>query len=382
MLSKRAEHIIRQFPDPILVLNNNFQVEYVNATLEEMLSISAKAILEKQIHELGLDAYEGWTTLKKELTIYSANESVNFGNQCSNNPRTPDLLNDPLEPKNILGHDRNTKTLVLDEKVYSFEIFKIGDATNADTGIVIRFRDITEDVEITDQMIQTEKMSGLGTLAAGLAHELNNPLYSIVGLSEMIINENIMEKINLFAQRIIDNSQKMASVVENLAVYSQSNIVKGREVVNINERLDAALELALLTDHSKSITIDKNYCSMAFLRAKPEEVEQIFFNIISNSVQAMKEKGKLTLSSSHIENEKIIVKIQDTGEGVPKEFIAKVFDPFFTTKDQGQGTGLGLTVVYQLLKKYDGTIKLDSVIGEGTTVEIHWPTPKEPGFQG
>jgi signal transduction histidine kinase len=172
----------------------------------------------------------------------------------------------------------------------------------------------------------------------------------------------------------------MASVVENLAVYSQSNIVKGREVVNINERLDAALELALLADHSKSITIDKNYCSMAFIRAKPEEVEQIFFNIISNSIQAMKEKGKLTLSSFHIENEKIIVKIQDTGEGVPKEFIARVFDPFFTTKDQGQGTGLGLTVVYQLLIKYDGTIKFDSVQGEGTTVEIHWPVPKEAGF--
>lgn len=380
MLIQRAEHIIRQFPDPILVLNKNFQVEYVNAKLEKMLSISAKTILEKQLHEVGLEAYEGWTTLKKELEKFSANGSGIFENQGSKAPRTPDLLNDPLEPKKILGHDRSTQTLVLDEKVFSFEIFKVGDSTNADTGLVIRFRDITEDVEITDQMIQTEKMSGLGTLAAGLAHELNNPLYSIVGLSEMIISENKIEKINSFAQRIIDNSQKMASVVENLAVYSQSNIVKGREVVNINERLDAALELALLADHSKTITIDKNYCSMAFLRAKPEEVEQIFFNIISNSVQAMKEKGKLTLSSSHIENEKIAVKIQDTGEGVPKEFIARVFDPFFTTKDQGQGTGLGLTVVYQLLKKYDGTIKFDSVQGEGTTVEIQWPVQKEAGF--
>jgi two-component system NtrC family sensor kinase len=380
MLSKRAEQIIRLFPDPVLVLNTKFQVEYVNATLEKMLSISSKTILEKNLHEVGLDAYEGWATLKKELESFSASEPGNLENNGSKIPRTPGLVNDPLEPKKILGHDRNTKTLVLDEKVYSFEIFEIGEATNAETGVVIRFRDITEDVKITDQMIQTEKMSGLGTLAAGLAHELNNPLYSIVGLSEMIISENKIEKINLFAQRIIDNSQKMASVVENLAVYSQSNIVKGREVVNINERLDAALELALMADHSKSITIDKSYCSMAFIRAKPEEVEQIFFNIISNSVQAMNQKGKLTLSSSHIENEKIIVKIQDTGEGVPKEFIARVFDPFFTTKDQGQGTGLGLTVVYQLLKKYDGTIKFDSVQGEGTTVEIQWPVPKEAGF--
>lgn len=380
MLSERAENIIRQFPDPILVLNKNFQVEYVNAALEAMLSISLKTILDKQLHEVGFEAYDGWATLKKELENFSPNGPGSFENQGPKNPRIPDSLNDPLEPKKILGHDRNTQTLILDEKVYSFEIFKIADATNSRTGLAIRFRDITGDVEITDQMIQTEKMSGLGTLAAGLAHELNNPLYSIVGLSEMIISENKMEKINLLAQRIIDNSQKMASVIENLAVYSQSNSIKDHEVVNINERLDAALELALLADHSISITIDKNYCSMAFIRAKPEEVEQIFFNIISNSIQAMKEKGKLTLSSSHIENEKIIVKIQDTGEGVPKEFIARVFDPFFTTKDQGQGTGLGLTVVYQLLKKYEGTIKFDSVQGEGTTVEIHWPVPKEAGF--
>lgn len=380
MLSKRAEQIIKQFPDPILVLKNNLQVEYVNAAIETMLDISLETISEQNVEAIGLEAGEGWTLLKKELKNFSDNKSGNFGNQNFKNPRNRNLVNDPLIPKKIVGHDRNTQTLILDEKVYSFEVFKILDSINVDPGLVIRFRDITEDVEITDQMIQAEKMSGLGTLAAGLAHELNNPLYSIVGLSEMIISEKEKEKINSLAKRIIDNSQKMVSVVENLAVYSQSNVVKDREVVNINERLDAALELALLADYSKAITIDKNYCSMAFLRAKPEEVEQIFFNIISNSIQAMKDKGKLTISSSHIEDEKIIVKIQDTGEGVPKEFIARVFDPFFTTKEQGRGTGLGLTVVYQLLKKYDGTIKFDSVQGEGTTVEINWPVNKEAGF--
>ncbi len=380
MLSKRAEQIIKQFPDPILVLKNNLQVEYVNAAFEKILGASLETIFKENVDAIGLEAGEGWTSLNIELKNFSNNESSDFGNQNSKNPRNHNLLNDPLVPKRILGHDRNTQTLTLDENVYAFEVFKIWDEKNIDPDLVIRFRDITEDVEITDQMIQTEKMSGLGTLAAGLAHELNNPLYSIVGLSEMIVKENEKEKINSLAKRIIDNSQKMASVVENLAVYSQSNIVKDREVVNINERLDAALELALLAGHTKTIAIDKNYCSMAFIRAKPEEVEQIFFNIISNSIQAMKDKGDLKLSSCLVENEKIIVKIQDTGEGVPKEFIARVFDPFFTTKEQGRGTGLGLTVVYQLLKKYDGTIKFDSVQGEGTTVEINWPVNKEAGF--
>jgi two-component system NtrC family sensor kinase len=380
MLSKRAEHIIRQFPDPILILNKNFQVEYANAALEKMLGTSAETIIKKQFHEVGLDAHEGWATLEKELEIISENESGNLKSRDSKISKNHNSVNDPLEPKKILGHDRDIQTLILDETVYSFEIFRVLDANNDDPGLILRFRDITEDVAITDQMIQTEKMSGLGTLAAGLAHELNNPLYSIVGLSEMIISENEKEKINSIAKRIIENSQKMASVVENLAVYSQSNIVKDREVVNINERLNAALELALLADHSKTIAVDKNYDSMVFIKAKPEEVEQIFFNIFTNSIQAMKDQGNLTISSSRVADEKIVVKIRDTGEGVPKEFITRVFDPFFTTKEQGRGTGLGLTIVYQLLKKYAGTIKFDSVQGEGTTVEIQWPLSKEAGF--
>ena len=377
MMRKRAEKIVKQFPDPILVLKNNLQVAYGNGAFEKLLGAPLEAILEKNVDAIGLEAGKGWTTLKTELNNISTIESEVFRNKVSNNQRNHNLVNDPLVPKKLLDYVQHTETLILNEKVYAFDVFKIWNANNADPDLVIRFRDITKDVEITDQMIQTEKMSGLGTLAAGLAHELNNPLYSIVGLSEMIIKENEKEKINSIAQRIIDNSQKMVSVVENLAVYSQSNIVKGCEVVNINERLDAALELALLADYSKAITIEKNYCTMAFLKANPEEVEQIFFNIISNSIQAMKDKGKLTLSSSHIENENIIVNIQDTGEGVPKEFIARVFDPFFTTKEQGRGTGLGLTVVFQLLKKYDGTIKFDSVPGKGTTVEINWPVNKE-----
>jgi signal transduction histidine kinase len=373
MLNNRAEQILWQFSDPLLVLNNNYLVDYANAAFEEMAGLSSKTILDKKVSELNFGAEVGWTNLIKNLESFSSGNSEQFKSKDIKKKRDNNFINDPLVPKNSLGHYTNSQTLNFSDRVYLYEIFNVNDSNKPELLSVIRFREITKDVKITEHMIQTEKMSGLGTLAAGFAHEFNNPLYSIIGLSEMISKEKDKEKIKSISQRIIDNSKKMVSIIENLTSYSQSNIVKDSEIVNINERLDAALELSLLADYSKTITINKNYGSMVFIKAKPEEIEQIFFNIFSNSIQATKDKGNINVSTSRVDDEKVIVEIQDTGEGIPKDFVSRVFDPFFTTKDQSQGTGLGLTSAYQLIKKYDGTVTLNSVHGEGTTIEISWP---------
>ena len=364
-----TEQILKNFPDPILALNNSFIVEYANAAFEQMSSISLNLIIEKKIHETDLGHRENWNNLIKKLEIFANKEVENF-DEIS--------INDPLDPKTSSGYNKNTHTLLLNEKVYFVEFFKTLDSNKSNLLTAIRFREQTQDEKLSDQMIQTEKMSGLGTLAAGFAHEFNNPLYSIIGLSEMIISAQDKEKINSISQRIIDNSKKMASIIEHLAVYSKTNTVKDYEIVNINERLDAALELSLLAGYSKNITLDKDYCSRAFVRARPEEIEQIFFNIFSNSIQAIKDKGTINISTSRVDNEKLEILINDTGEGVQEEFIAKVFDPFFTTKGQSQGSGLGLTTAYQLIKKYEGTINFNSVEGEGSTILIEWPI--EGGF--
>lgn len=380
MLNKRAEQILWHLPNPMLVCNQALQVEYANAAFETMLGISSQTILNRSMDDIGLEGGLGCENLMERIEKITAKELGKYTSDNVKSNKSHHLLIDPLVPQKIFGDYENLQKITLGGKIYSFEIFNVTDSEPMPFFIVVLFKEITKEVKITDQMIQAEKMSGLGTLAAGLAHELNNPLYSIIGLAEMIISENKKGDINSIAKRVIENSKKMVSVVENLTVYSQSSVFKDRELVNLNERLDAALELAFLADHPTGIVVQKNYCSMAFLRAKPEEIEQIFFNIFSNSVQAMKDQGNLKISSHRTDDTNIVVTIEDTGEGIPKEFISRVFDPFFTTRGQGKGTGLGLTATYQLVTKYDGTIKINSVQGEKTTVVICWPVQKENEF--
>ena len=373
LLSQQIQQILWSLPDPLMALNNALEVKYINSAFEKMFGVLLGELEGKPICDMGLGIGVEWERLIEgvQSSLDDKFGAVNKTNPKKNNGS--ESLIDPLAPKNSFSFYQDRPKINLDEKVYFYEVFNVVDSQKMDVSWpVVLFREITRDIEINDQMVQAEKMSGLGTLAAGLAHELNNPLYSIIGFSEMILKEDDQAKVNLIAGRIRDKSKKLVETLENLNGYIQVNPVDGHMMVNINERLDAALEMALLNHESKNIELEKHYSPVPFLKARADEIQQVFFNIISNSIQAMGKKGKLSIRSDSVGGE-IVVEIQDTGEGVPKEYIAKVFDPFFTTKEQGEGTGLGLTAAYQLVKKYGGKIKLNSTQGEGTTVEILFP---------
>lgn len=372
MPGQQAQQILWDLPDPLMALKNTFQIAYINSALEKMLGASLKQVQGKNIEEAGWKAGNDWKELVRELRNFSNGKADHSKGSGLKKNKTSGLLIDPLMPQSSFDPYHNRSKLHLNEKVYFYEIFKVFGSRNLNPVLVVLFREITEDIEINDQMVQAEKMSGLGTLAAGLAHELNNPLYTLMGFSEMILKENDKVKTDLIAEKIREKTKALVAILENFNSYIQLNPTDGHMTVNINERLDAALEIALLTHESKDITIKKSYEAIPFFKAKADEIQQVFFNIFANSIQAMHTSGELVIHSASRDRE-IVVTIQDTGEGVPKEYIAKVFDPFFTTKDQGEGTGLGLTAAYQLVKKYGGRIKFYSVQGEGTTVKIYWP---------
>jgi signal transduction histidine kinase len=267
------------------------------------------------------------------------------------------------------------QTVKLDGKVFAYQIFDIVIHDDSGKRLGLLLRDVTEDVVLHDQLAMAEKLSGLGTLTAGIAHELNNPLVSIMGFTEAILGEKDHDKIHRYASKVFDRSKHMSSIILNMSGYSRSAGTVEAKDVNLNERIDAAIEIAILASYSDDIKLDKQFSELPPIKAKPEEIQQIFTNLLTNAVQAMEGKGELDISTEQ-KNGNVLAKIRDTGPGIPQEHLTKIYDPFFTTKEQGKGTGLGLNIVHKLVVKYGGKIDVSSETGKGTTFSLTFPASK------
>lgn len=373
-LQEYTESILMSMPDILLIFSENLKTEHVNNAFEKLTGISASTAHAKTLTNMGLEFNDQWQSVMKELNAYSKG-SDEESRKTAKVTLGSEGVRDPLAPKSV-GPSWETKNVVtLGSRVFAYQFFDVAITVEKKRRIGLLMKEITEQKSLQDQLTMAEKLSGLGTLAAGIAHEMNNPLFSIMGLTETILEEKDPDKIKTYSQKILNKSKHMASIILNMSGYSRSGEADQMGDVNINERLDASIEMALMASYSDDIELEKNYSQLPLIKAKPEEIQQIYLNIIRNAVQAMEGKGKLNLSS-YQENGRIITSVQDTGPGIPQEYISKIFDPFFTTKDQGKGTGLGLNIVHRLIEKYGGTISIESIVGEGTTFTVTFPVGK------
>lgn len=229
--------------------------------------------------------------------------------------------------------------------------------------------------KVVEHLIQSEKMAAIGTLASGIGHEINNPLYAILGLAEAIRDEQDPERFKEYSQDIVNYSKHISEIVRNLTGYIRPASGHGLETVDVNETLSEALAMAKRSLMSDDIKFIENKQTLPEIQARPEELQQAFFNIIRNGIQAMDGKGVMEINS-HMETDQVFVKISDTGPGIPKENLGKIFDPFFTTKDPDEGEGLGLYIVRQTITKNGGAIRVEVEQGKGTVFIINFPRIK------
>ncbi len=229
-----------------------------------------------------------------------------------------------------------------------------------------------EKERVMERLTQTEKMAAIGTLVSGIGHEINNPLYIVVGMAEAIGEEKDPSVCREYSKKIIKQCKQIAETVKNLSRYAQPSEKHDLQRVDLNESISAAVLVAKRLFQSDSIELRQNTMPVAEILAKSEEIQQVLFNIIRNGVQAMNGKGILQISSRQ-ENSRVQIQVQDQGSGIPEESLGKIFDPFFTTKGPDEGEGLGLYIVQQIVKKYDGTISIESQEGVGTTFTIQFP---------
>lgn len=226
-----------------------------------------------------------------------------------------------------------------------------------------------------ERVLQTDKLASIGQLAAGVAHEINNPLSLILGYTKLLRKEcNSGEAVKEDIDVIYDNARLCKTIVEDLLNFSRqtkANLVP----TDLNVSIDTAVASLEETFKTGEISITREYDkSLPYLSADEDKMKRIFMNLLMNSAQATKPGGSITIRTEHDrEGNGIRIIMTDTGSGIPEEIMNRIFEPFFTTKPPGQGTGLGLAVTYGMVKEQKGEISVKSKEGEGTSVTLWFP---------
>ena len=226
--------------------------------------------------------------------------------------------------------------------------------------------------ELRDHLIQTEKMATIGTLVSGISHEINNPLYIMMGFSEHVRDETRDEGIRKYADAILQAGRRIADIVRDLNIFAQQPRSETLDEVDINQRLAEAVKMARRTTIQDDVSVVTQYGSVAPIRGRPDEILQLFLNLVTNAVQSMEGRGTLTLTT-HSSDGYIFATVKDTGPGIPRHHLARIFDPFFTTKEPGKGTGLGLHIVREIVRGYGGEVTVENTLEGGAAFTVKLP---------
>jgi signal transduction histidine kinase len=226
--------------------------------------------------------------------------------------------------------------------------------------------------EAQRKLIQSEKLASIGRLAAGVAHELNNPLANISLNTEMLLRTCRDKAVAKKLRVIEENVASAAKIIRDLLDFSREPRLE-LEYLDINEVLEKTLES--LKYRMKGIKLVKDLSPVPRIMGDRVRLGQVFTNLVTNAIQAMEEGGTLTVAS-RLKGDWVEVQVRDTGKGIPREHLHKIFDPFFTTKGVGKGTGLGLAITYSIVQKHRGWIDVESEVGKGTTFIVRLPVAR------
>ena len=240
---------------------------------------------------------------------------------------------------------------------------------------VLVFEDQTDRRRLQEQLIQSEKMSAIGQLIAGVAHDLNNPLASVVGFSDFLAEAGVPASLEEPLQVIRQEAERAATIVKNLLSFARSQEGE-RARQSIQVLLDSTLVLLRnqLMAHKVEATLDVEP-GLPEVEVNANQIKQVFVNLINNACQAIASdapSGRIWITAKRVQDV-IAVSVTDSGPGIPEDVAVRVFEPFFTTKPEGEGTGLGLSICQGILKEHGGRITLESRAGSGATFTVELP---------
>ncbi|MBN1368906.1 MAG: PAS domain-containing protein [Dehalococcoidaceae bacterium] len=243
-------------------------------------------------------------------------------------------------------------------------------------GAVLVIRDITERKMLQQKLVLQDRLASIGEMVSGVAHELNNPLTSVIGFSDLLLQRDFPLDVIEELQHVNKEARRSASIVKNLLAFSRQH-PQEKTAVDVNHIISQVLELRAHAARQKNIVISTELAEgLPPLMGDVGQLQQVFLNIILNAEQSMsatRNRGTLTIETNRKESQ-VLISITDDGEGIPEEFMDRILNPFFTTRDIGKGTGLGLSICHGIITEHQGKISVQSKPGKGTTVLIELPS--------
>jgi PAS domain S-box-containing protein len=241
-------------------------------------------------------------------------------------------------------------------------------------GIVMLLEDLTDLQTLEAELAHSERLASIGRLAAGVAHEVGNPVTGIACLAQNLRAEHRSALVGETVEQILEQTQRISSIVQSLMTFSRSDAAQAsNERVNLHDTVVEAIRLVRLSRSGRAVEC-LNACPPELeLQGDRQRFLQLFINLLTNACDASRPGDEVEVSATR-EDSRVRIEVRDRGEGIPQDLCNRVFEPFFTTKRPGEGTGLGLPMVYKIIEDYGGSIKLDSKSGAGTRVIVRLPS--------
>ncbi|MCS6318566.1 MAG: HAMP domain-containing protein [Nitrospira sp.] len=371
-LQKSTDQVLDAVPTPIIMIDQQGLIQYMNRASHEALHTQEQTWSGRPLFDvLPLDD-EHLQALRRDLRLVEEH-----GLTALARPDQDPAVKEARDPLNQTRNQASSgrRELRLGPHLYHYAWFPLESRSGAGKRFGLVLRDTTDESRLQDQLIQAEKSGSLDVLTAGIGHELNNPLFGILGLGEAIQEEADLARAKGYAPDIVGHGRKMAAIIRDFTGVATRESKSQRVPVDVTAQLEQALAIAQTSHDCLGLNVQKHYVAVSSVTALPDQLRLAFLNVLTNAIQAMGGQGDLWLTADE-QDDLITIKIRDSGPGIPTQHLGKVFDPFYTTKGQGEGSGLGLTVAQRLIKKFGGEIRLESAEGQGTTCIITLPADK------
>lgn len=342
--------LLESFPDLILVVDLEERYTFVSSRSRDLLGYAPEDMLRKKISDV-----EDHSPELAALYHGVASEQQMFGST----------------EYSARHRDGTWRTMRASAS-------QLADAQGKVTGVIISVRDITIERKLEQQVVQSERLAAMGAMIGGVAHELNNPLTSILGVSELLQDTETSETARKQLGMLQQQARRAAEIVQNLTYFARPP-APGKSRINLTEVVERTLNLHAYSLRKNNITIDfLKESGMPYAMGDPHQLMQVFLNLILNAEQAIREgrdKGTLRIRLSKGENSVSVI-FQDDGPGIPREHMASIFDPFYTTKRPGRGTGLGLSICKSVMKEHNGSIEAANAADGGAVFTLTLPVAK------